>query len=109
MSDAAQTVAETVEAIADGHLTARQWTEHCLSQVDSPEPIGAWSYLDRDRALERADDMDWLRKDGSALGALHGCPIGQSGHFSLMGLTTGRVSNVSPMRSVRMSKIFRNL
>ena len=76
MSDAAQTVAETVEAIADGHLTARQWTEHCLSQVDSPEPIGAWSYLDRDRALERADAMDWLRKDGSALGALHGCPIG---------------------------------
>jgi len=89
VSDAAQTVAETVEAIADGHLTARQWTEHCLSQVDSPEPIGAWSYLDRDRALERADAMDWLRKDGSALGALHGCPIGLKDIIEVRGMPHG--------------------
>ena len=71
MSDSTQTVAETVEAIAEGRLTARQWTEHCLSQIDSPETIGAWSFIDRERALQRADAMDWLRKDGSAMGALH--------------------------------------
>ncbi len=76
MSETPQTVAQTVEAIADGHLTARQWTEHCLAQIDAHEDLGAWSFIDRERALARADQMDWLRKDGSAFGPLHGCPIG---------------------------------
>ncbi|MDC0379518.1 amidase [Litorivicinus sp.] len=89
MPDSTQTVAETVVAIADGQLTTRQWTEHCLSQIDSPDAIGAWSYIDRDRALERADAMDWLRKDGSAMGALHGCPIGLKDIIEVKGMPHG--------------------
>jgi Asp-tRNA(Asn)/Glu-tRNA(Gln) amidotransferase A subunit family amidase len=69
MSESAQTIAEAVEAIADGRLTARQWTEHCLHQIESHNAIGAWSFVDRERALGRADAMDWLRKDGSAFGS----------------------------------------
>ena len=89
MSDSSQTVAETVEAVAEGRLTARQWTEHCLSQIDSPKAIGAWSFIDRDRALQRADAMDWLRKDGSAMGALHGCPIGLKDIIEIQGMPHG--------------------
>jgi len=89
VSDSTQTVAETVEAIAEGRLTARQWTEHCLSRIDSPETIGAWSFIDRDRALKRADAMDFLRKDGSAMGALHGCPIGLKDIIEVQGMPHG--------------------
>jgi len=89
MSDSAQTIAETVEAIADGRLTARQWTEHCLDQIESHEAIGAWSFIDRERALERADAMDWLRKDGSAFGSLHGCPVGLKDIIEVKGMPHG--------------------
>ena len=89
MSESSRTVAQTVEAIAEGHLSARQWMEHCLSQIDSPEAICAWSFIDRDRALERADDMDWLRKDGSAIGALHGCPVGLKDIIEVKGMPHG--------------------
>lgn len=78
-----------VEAIAEANLTARQWTEHCLAQIDSSDAIGAWSFIDRDRALERADAMDWLRKDGSAMGTLHGCPVGLKDIIEVQGMPHG--------------------
>jgi hypothetical protein len=58
VSESTQTVAETVEAIAEGRLTARQWTEHCLSQIDSPETIGTWSFIDRERHFSAP--MPWI-------------------------------------------------
>ena len=70
------TVAETVKAVAEGHLTARQWTQHCLDRINSHEDIAAWSFVDKERALEKADALDWMRQDGSAFGPLHGCPVG---------------------------------
>ena len=76
MPEGSQTISETVSAVADGRLSSRQWVEHCLERVRSNEALGSWSFIDEARALERADQMDRIRKDGSALGALHGCPIG---------------------------------
>jgi len=89
MTGSASTIAETVKAIAEGQLTSRQWTEHCLTQIESHQEIGAWSFVDRERALARADEMDWMRKDGSALGALHGCPIGLKDIIEVKGMPHG--------------------
>ena len=71
-----QTITETVKAIAGGVLSARQWTEHCLERIEAGSATEAWSFVDSERALKRADEMDHLRNDGSAFGALHGCPVG---------------------------------
>ena len=72
MSEGNQSIAQTVKAIAEGRLTSRQWVEHCLGRIRENEPLGIWSYVDEERALTRADEMDWMRKDGSAFGSLHG-------------------------------------
>ena len=66
----------TVDAIAEGHLTSRRWVEHCLARIDDTEDVKAWSFIDRERALNRADRLDRLRRDGSAFGPLHGVPVG---------------------------------
>ena len=76
MPESSQTISETVSAVADGLLGSRQWVEHCLGRIRDNEALGSWSFVDEARALERADQMDGIRKDGSALGSLHGCPIG---------------------------------
>ena len=76
MPEGSQTISETVSAVADGRLSSRQWVQHCLERIRVNEALGSWSFIDEARALERADQMDRIRKDGSALGALHGCPIG---------------------------------
>jgi Asp-tRNA(Asn)/Glu-tRNA(Gln) amidotransferase A subunit family amidase len=76
MSEEPQNVRSTVESIARGDLSSKQWVDHCLSRIESNKSLGCWSFIDADRARERADQLDSLRKDGSALGKLHGCPIG---------------------------------
>lgn len=77
MTDEANaSIQSTVDAIAEGHLTARQWVEHCLSRIDDTKEVAAWSFIDGERALTRADQLDRLRQDGSAFGPLHGVPIG---------------------------------
>ena len=89
MSEGNQSIAQTVTAIAEGRLTSRQWVEHCLGRIRENEAIGAWSYVDEERALARADEMDWMRKDGSAFGSLHGCPIGLKDIIEVQGMPHG--------------------
>jgi len=89
MSEGKQSIAQTVNAIAEGDLTARQWVEHSLGRIRENEAIGAWSYFDEERAIARADEMDWMRKDGSAFGSLHGCPIGLKDIIEVRGMPHG--------------------
>lgn len=89
MAESSQTIAETVEAIAEGRLTARQWTQHCLDQIASHDEIGAWSFVDQERALEKADALDWMRQGGSAFGPLHGCPVGLKDIIEVKGMPHG--------------------
>jgi Asp-tRNA(Asn)/Glu-tRNA(Gln) amidotransferase A subunit family amidase len=89
MSEGNQSIAQTVAAIAEGHLTSRQWVEHCLERIRENEALGIWSHVDEERALARADEMDWMRKDGSAFGSLHGCPIGLKDIIEVKGMPHG--------------------
>ena len=89
MAECGQSIAETVKAIAEGHLTSRQWVEHCLGRIRDNETNGSWSYVDKERALKRADELDWMRNDGSAFGSLHGCPVGVKDIIEVEGMPHG--------------------
>ena len=89
MAERGQSIAETVKAIAEGHLTSRQWVEHCLGRIRDNETNGSWSYVDEERALKRADELDWMRNDGSAFGSLHGCPVGVKDIIEVEGMPHG--------------------
>ena len=68
---------QAANAIRDGRLTSEALVEACLEQIDGTEPvIRAWSYLDRDQALDQAREMDRIRRAGRATGILHGVPVG---------------------------------
>jgi Asp-tRNA(Asn)/Glu-tRNA(Gln) amidotransferase A subunit family amidase len=78
-----------VDAIAEGHLTARHWVEHCVARIDETDAVHAWSFIDRERALARADRLDRLRQDGSAFGPLHGVPVGIKDIIAVAGMPLG--------------------
>ncbi len=60
-----------------GELTSGAYTEACLARIAATEPmIGAWTFLDPERALDQARAADAARSAGRPLGPLHGVPVG---------------------------------
>ena len=71
------TAAQHAAQIRAGYLTSEALVEHCLDVIAQTEDdIGAWVYLDKDKALEQSRAMDDIRKRGAPTGALHGIPVG---------------------------------
>lgn len=69
--------AEALAMLADGRMTAEELTKGCLARIRADEPrVQAWAFLDEDRALAQARKADLVRKEGHALGRLHGLPVG---------------------------------
>jgi Asp-tRNA(Asn)/Glu-tRNA(Gln) amidotransferase A subunit family amidase len=60
-------------AVATGKITSKELVAACLDRIVAREPeIGAWAYVDPDRALAEA-----RARDGEAArGPLHGVPVG---------------------------------
>src|SRR4029450_12843445 len=74
---AALTATQAVGSLASGHVSSEDLTRACVARIDALEPsIQAWTFLDRERALEQARAADEARKQGKGVGALHGLPIG---------------------------------
>ena len=49
----------------------------CLDRIAAREPqVGAWAFIDPERALEQARSADRRRAEGLPLGPLHGLPVG---------------------------------
>jgi Asp-tRNA(Asn)/Glu-tRNA(Gln) amidotransferase A subunit family amidase len=70
---AALSARDTAARIASGSLTAEAATRACLDRIAGREEIvGAWHYLDPERALAEARQRD----RASVRGPLHGVPIG---------------------------------
>jgi Asp-tRNA(Asn)/Glu-tRNA(Gln) amidotransferase A subunit family amidase len=68
---------EAVAKLAGGEVTSEDLTRACLARIDELEPqVGAWAFLDRERALEQARAADAARREGKGVGPLHGLPIG---------------------------------
>jgi Asp-tRNA(Asn)/Glu-tRNA(Gln) amidotransferase A subunit family amidase len=63
--------------MSEGRLTSAQLVTSCLERIAQTDgQLKAWTYLDTDRALARAADLDAMRAAGNLLGSLHGIPVG---------------------------------
>lgn len=68
---------DAARAISDGSISAEQLMEACLARVrEVDDQVEAWAHLDANHALERARARDEIRKQGTAIGPLHGVPVG---------------------------------
>jgi Asp-tRNA(Asn)/Glu-tRNA(Gln) amidotransferase A subunit family amidase len=68
---------DTAQAISDGAISAEQVMAACLARVrEVDDQVQAWAHLDADHALARARARDDMRRQGEAIGPLHGVPVG---------------------------------
>lgn len=77
MSLSALGLSEAAADIREGRISATELVADCLARIDEVDGnIQAWKFLDRDHAMRQAEAADFHRKQGKALGPLHGVPIG---------------------------------
>src|SRR5512146_375116 len=71
------TAAEALALLGDGRMSAEELTAGCLARIRADEPrVQAWAFVDEERALEQARNVDRVRREGHAMGPLHGLPVG---------------------------------
>jgi Asp-tRNA(Asn)/Glu-tRNA(Gln) amidotransferase A subunit family amidase len=69
--------ARVLGSLRDGHFSAEDLVRGCLARIGADEPrVQAWAFLDERRALDQARNVDRVRREGHALGPLHGLPVG---------------------------------
>jgi Asp-tRNA(Asn)/Glu-tRNA(Gln) amidotransferase A subunit family amidase len=77
MNLCALSLTEAAADIREGRVTSVELVADCLQRIDEVEPgVQAWAFLDRDHVRAQADAADRHRKQGKAVGPLHGVPIG---------------------------------
>jgi len=80
---------EAAEAIRDGRITSEALVGACLDRIAAlEERIGAWAHLDPGHALDQARAADQARREGKALGPLHGVPVGVKDIFDTNDMPT---------------------
>lgn len=71
------TAIEAAERIAAGDMSAEEYVGACLDQIAAlDDRIHAFVHHDPDDALAQARALDERRRNGAALGPLHGVPVG---------------------------------
>jgi Asp-tRNA(Asn)/Glu-tRNA(Gln) amidotransferase A subunit family amidase len=77
MSLAALTLSGAAADIREGRISSAELTSDCLKRIDEVDAqVQAWAFLDREHALRQAHALDERRRQGKALGPLHGVPVG---------------------------------
>src|SRR6185295_11720919 len=80
---------EAARLIRDGVISSEQFVEACLARIGEVDgQIQAWTFLDRDYALQQARALDQLRLEGKPIGPLHGVPIGVKDIFDTADMPT---------------------
>jgi Asp-tRNA(Asn)/Glu-tRNA(Gln) amidotransferase A subunit family amidase len=80
---------EAAEAICAGRITSEELVSACLGRIAAVEErVGAWAHLDPDLALTQAREADLARREGRALGPLHGVPVGVKDIFDTKDMPT---------------------
>jgi Asp-tRNA(Asn)/Glu-tRNA(Gln) amidotransferase A subunit family amidase len=75
--------------IREGRITSAELVGDCLARIAELDAgVQAWVFLDRDHAMLQAQAADQHRKQGKALGALHGVPIGVKDIFDTSDMPT---------------------
>jgi aspartyl-tRNA(Asn)/glutamyl-tRNA(Gln) amidotransferase subunit A len=96
MTDAVPTrVADIVEAVTHGRLSAREVVESCLTRIaEGNEGIGAFVTVDREGALARADEVDRRVREAGGELPLAGVPIGVKDNILTRDLRTTAGSRI---------------
>ena len=69
--------AEALAALREGRMSAEDLARGCLARIAADEPrVQAWAFVDEQRVLEQARNVDRVRREGHAMGPLHGLPVG---------------------------------
>lgn len=80
---------EAAEGIRAGRITSEELVSACLDRIAALEDqVGAWAHLDPGLALKQARDADLARREGKALGSLHGIPVGIKDIFDTKDMPT---------------------
>ena len=102
MSLAALSLSEAAADIREGRITAAELVTDCLKRIDEVDgQVEAWAFLDRDHAMMQAEAADLHRKQGKALGPLHGVPVGIKDIFDTGDMPTEFGSKVWAGRTPR--------
>ncbi len=73
---AALTAIEAAEIIAGGDMSAEDYVGACLERIEAIDAeVHAFIHLDPGEALKQARALDERRRNGKALGPLHGVPV----------------------------------
>ena len=73
----ALTAIEATEKIAGGEISAEAYTGACLDRIAAIEDkVRAFAHIDPKDALAQARALDERRRNGHAIGPLHGIPVG---------------------------------
>lgn len=68
---------EAADALAQGSISSEELVQACLARIKADEErVQAWEFLDPEHALRQARAADLRRREGKALGPLHGLPVG---------------------------------
>jgi len=86
-------IALWAKQVRNNELSFEQTIEACLSVANANEQLGAFEYLDADRARATAIAMDKLLASGRDLGPLMGLPIGVKDIMAVEALPTTNGSN----------------
>jgi len=71
------TAAQALAALREGRTSAEELVRGCLARIQADEErVRAWAFVDETRALEQARNVDRVRREGHAIGPLHGLPVG---------------------------------
>jgi len=78
-----------VSLIKNGDIQVQDLVQSCLERIDQVEPIvQAWAYLDPERALSKAEELDRKLGDGLEPGNLFGVPVGVKDIFNTFDMPT---------------------
>jgi Asp-tRNA(Asn)/Glu-tRNA(Gln) amidotransferase A subunit family amidase len=70
------TAIEAAERIANGDISAEEYISACLDRIAAvDDKVHAFAHLDPDDALKQARALDERRRNGKAIGLLHGVPV----------------------------------
>ncbi|HSW77643.1 MAG TPA: Asp-tRNA(Asn)/Glu-tRNA(Gln) amidotransferase subunit GatA [Candidatus Chromulinivoraceae bacterium] len=99
-----------VSDIKSGKKTARQHIEEALQKAQDNEDYHALLSLTRERALDRADDIDARIKSGEKLGKLAGVPFVAKDNFLAFGAPTTAASKMlenfeAPLQATVIEKL----
>lgn len=89
-----KTITSILKRLESGDVTARALVEESLARLAEVQDFNVAISDVRDRALERADEIDAERKAGKPLGRLAGVPFIAKDNFLTLGGTTTAASKI---------------